>query len=176
MKKLPKAEIKAIIRGADDLIFSGGRSLLAKVLKGSKEKKIYELKLDKSPVYGYFSGQKIDDVLAKVNWCIKNGYLDIEYDYRLPLLVYTPKGWEIEKDIYSDELLEQINEVCFTKEYEFAKQLKDRNRELILLLLDKIETSGRKQYVPFLMEWKKIDYKKVKKRINSVICTLNEEQ
>jgi len=41
--------------------------------------------LNESPVYGYFNGLKIDDILARVDFCIENEYLDIEYDYRLPL-------------------------------------------------------------------------------------------
>lgn len=49
---LPPEEIKAILRGADELIMSGGRNLLAKILKGSKEKKILERQLDDCPVYG----------------------------------------------------------------------------------------------------------------------------
>jgi len=36
---LPFEEIKSILRGADDLIMRGGRGLLVKVLKGSKENK-----------------------------------------------------------------------------------------------------------------------------------------
>jgi hypothetical protein len=53
IKNLPYEEIVAILRGADDLIMSGGRSLLAKVLKGSRAKKVLGLGLDASPVYGY---------------------------------------------------------------------------------------------------------------------------
>ena len=71
---------------------------------------------------------KTEDILAKVDWCIENHFLRIVYDYRLPVIEYTPKGWEIEKDIYSDELLEKINEMCFTKKYDFVLKLKDRNR------------------------------------------------
>ncbi len=33
-------EVRAILRGADDLIYSGGRSMLAKILKGSWDKKL----------------------------------------------------------------------------------------------------------------------------------------
>ncbi|MCC5910800.1 MAG: hypothetical protein JJT76_10225 [Clostridiaceae bacterium] len=86
--------------------------------------------------------------------------------------MYTQKGWEIEKDIYSEELLEKINKVCFTKDYNFVLELKDKNREVILLLLDKIEASGRKQYIPVLKAWKEIDYKKVTKRIDGVLRSL----
>jgi hypothetical protein len=174
VREVPMEDIKAIIRGADDLIMSGGRNLLAKILKGSKEKKLLELKLNESPVYGYFKELKIDDILARVDFCIENEYLDIEYDYRLPLLIYTKKGWEIEKDIYSDEFLQKINEVCFTKNYDFVLQLKDRNRELILMLLDKIAATGSRQYIPVLEALEKIEYKKVQNKINGIIKKLNE--
>ncbi len=46
-------EIKWMLRAADSLILSGGRTLLTKIRKGSKEKKILELNLDKNPAYGY---------------------------------------------------------------------------------------------------------------------------
>lgn len=176
IKELPIKDIKAIIRGADELIMNGGRSILVKILKGSREKRLLELRLNESPVYGYFHKLKMEDILARVDWCIENGYLDIEYDYRLPVLVYTKKGWEIEKDIYSDELLQKINEVCFTKDYDFVLQLKDRNREMIMLLLDKIKDSGRIQYIPVLEAWKEIDYKKVRQRIIAVIRELKTKE
>lgn len=102
---LPIEELTAILRGADDLIMSGGRNLLVKILKGSRQKKLLELKLDRSPVYGYYQDLSPEDILARVDWVIVNGYLDIKYNYRLPLLVYTPKGWEIEKETYSTEML-----------------------------------------------------------------------
>ncbi|MFT4667930.1 MAG: hypothetical protein ACI9XB_004905 [Gammaproteobacteria bacterium] len=38
---------KAIIRAADDMIVSEGRTLLGKVLKGSKDKKLLARELDK---------------------------------------------------------------------------------------------------------------------------------
>ena len=37
---LPFDEIAAILRGADTLIMSGGRSMLVKILKGSRDKKL----------------------------------------------------------------------------------------------------------------------------------------
>jgi hypothetical protein len=49
---LSDEEIALILRGADDLIGTGGRNLLSKVLKGSREKKVLELGLDASPAYG----------------------------------------------------------------------------------------------------------------------------
>jgi hypothetical protein len=43
IKHLAHEEIVAILRGADDLIVQGGRTLLAKLLKGSRDKRILEL-------------------------------------------------------------------------------------------------------------------------------------
>lgn len=43
---LPPAEIAAILRRADDLIMTGGRTLLAKILKGSRDKKLLGLGLE----------------------------------------------------------------------------------------------------------------------------------
>ena len=42
VRHLPDEEIKAILRAADELIASGGRNMLAKILKGSKDKKVLE--------------------------------------------------------------------------------------------------------------------------------------
>lgn len=56
VRNLPSVEIKAILRGADDLIAHGGRNLLAKVMKGSRSKEVLDLQLNLSPVYGYYRG------------------------------------------------------------------------------------------------------------------------
>ena len=39
IKDLPQEDIRMILRGTDELISTGGRSMLAKILKGSKDKK-----------------------------------------------------------------------------------------------------------------------------------------
>src|SRR4051794_8276448 len=96
VRGLSEAEIRAILRGADDLIMRGGRSLLVKVLKGSRSKDVLGPSLDRSPVYGCFRHLTPEEVFARIDWMILHGYLTLEYDRRLPLLVYTPKGWAIE--------------------------------------------------------------------------------
>jgi len=175
IKALPFDEIKAILRGADDLIMRGGRNLLAKILKGSKEHRLLELQLDKSPVYGYFNKLPIDDILAKIDWLIENYYLEIRYDYRLPLLVFTEKGWEIEKNTYADELLGKLKSMVDAPDHTFLMGLKDRNRGMILLLLSKIQATGDKRFIPLLEAWAEIDYKKVREAIRDVITVLSKE-
>jgi hypothetical protein len=54
------------------------------------------------------------------------------------------------------------------------EHLKDRDRGMILLLLDKIEATGEAKIIPALRVWKMSDYKKVQLRINQVIRRLED--
>jgi superfamily II DNA helicase RecQ len=172
---LPPEELKIILRGADPLIMSGGRTLLTKVLKGSRDKRVIEHKLDKCPVYGSYGNLSEKDILTKIDWVIRNGYLYIEYNGRLPVLVYSEKGWEIEKETYSDELLHgMIKIIESSAEIPDMTYLKDRDRPMILLLLDKIVARGDKRLIPLLEAWEKVDYRKVRERIREVIKNINK--
>ncbi len=51
----------------------------------------------------------LDDITARIDCLIINGYFRIEYDYRLPLLVDGERGWTIERETYADELLEHLD-------------------------------------------------------------------
>ena len=174
IKDLPSEEIKAILRGADEMIAKGGRNLLTKVLKGSQAKDVLGLQLEQSPVYGYYRNLSPEDILAKIDWVILNGFMRLEYDYRLPLLVYTKAGWEIEKKTYAHELLQDIDRFLAAGQRPYdMSYLKDRNRDLIWCLLDKIETSGDSKYIPVLEDWELVEYKKVRERIQQVISHLS---
>ncbi|MCM3567615.1 RQC-minor-1 family DNA-binding protein [Neobacillus mesonae] len=174
IKSLSDDEIKIILRGADELIMTSGRSMLTKILAGSKDKKLLELELDHSPVYGAFKGTTQKEILAKIDWMILNHFLSIEYDYQVPLLVFTEKGWNIERETYAEELFEQLLTAAINEEYEMVETLKDRNRDLILLLLDKIAASGNKNFILILKGWKEIEYKKLRNRIDEVIEILEQ--
>ncbi len=140
----------------------------------SRDKDVLHRGCDRCPVYGFFKNMSLEEITAKIDWIILNRYLKIEYDYRLPLLVFTPEGWEIEKDTYSDELLRGFDELLESGHTSFNMlYLKDRNRDMILLLLDKVEATRNPKYIPILLAWERIDYKKVQHRIRKVLATLN---
>jgi len=122
----------------------------------------------------FYSKISLEDILAKVDWVIKNNYLNIEYDHRLPLLVFSEKGWEIEKNTYSTELLDEFNGMIKSGVDYDMNYLKDRNRSLILLLLDKVEATKDRKYIPILESWKEIEYKKVQRRITQVINSISQ--
>ena len=132
--------------------------------------------LERSPAHGFYKDLSAEEVQARVDWVIRRHYLAIEYSWRLPLLVYTPEGWAIERETYSDELLRCIDQAVRSgQQPPDMSDLKDRNREVIWRLLDKIEASGDPRYIPALEAWEPIDYRKVRARIRSVIGVLRGE-
>lgn len=168
IKDLPQEDIQMILRGADALISTGGRSMLAKILKGSKDKKIFEYKLNECPAYGYYQDMKLDDISKCIDWMIKEDYLRIEYDYRLPLLVFSEKGWQIEKETFAQELYQRM---CLDVEEKKARvifEMKEVNRQVVMCVLDKIEKEGTEEFLPYLEAWKMLEVKKVAARIAEV--------
>ncbi|MHA1569780.1 MAG: RQC-minor-1 family DNA-binding protein [Alphaproteobacteria bacterium] len=175
IESLPAEEIRLILRGADELIMSGGRTLLAKILKGSKEKKIRELGLDASPAWGALRELKPEQISARIDWLILHGYLDIEYDGRLPLLVYTPRGWAIERETFAAEWLDKIERhVDGRGPVVTPAMLNELNREVVLLILDHIEARGEPKYHDFLETWQADTFKKVRQRIRRVLQSLKQ--
>ncbi|MEX2523709.1 MAG: RQC-minor-1 family DNA-binding protein [Gammaproteobacteria bacterium] len=175
IKQLSAEEIALILRGADDLIMRGGRTLLAKILKGSREKRIIELELDQSPAYGKLGHLTTDEILARIDWLILNDYLTVEYDGRLPLLVYTQRGWEIERETYTAEMQARVDTLIAGSEAPpDLSWLNDRNREVVMLLLDRIEKTGGPVYQPALEAWSNNTYKKIRRRIRQVMASLSD--
>jgi hypothetical protein len=123
-------------------------------------------------VHGYFRGLFEGEVMKRIDRAIVDGYLDIQFDYRLPLLVFTPAGWEIERETYTRELFDSFEARLRAGPPYGMEALKDRNRGVILRLLELAEASGDPRYVPLLREWAAFDYKKVRQRIAQVIRRL----
>ncbi|MCB0034036.1 MAG: hypothetical protein KDE51_08460 [Anaerolineales bacterium] len=174
---LPSHELAAVLRAADELIMTGGRSLLTKILKGSRDKKLLTLNLDQSPMYGYYSHLTLADIQKRVDWVILEGYLAIEYELSIPLLRYTTKGWAIERETFARELFAGFDQLLASGATDFDMlYLKDRARDMIMILLDMIEESGDPKYIPVLEAWAAVDYKKVRQRIAQVIESLSQRQ
>lgn len=172
IRDLPMIDIRVILRGADELISTGGRSMLAKILKGSKDKKILEYKLNECPAYGYYHDMKLDDISKYIDWMIKKDYLRIKYDYRLPLLVFSEKGWEIEKETFAEELYQRFCLDIKEKNARVIFEMKDVNRQVVMLVLDKIEKDGTEEFLTCLEVWKLMEVKKVAARIAEVENTI----
>lgn len=154
------SENTAILRAAEELIATGGRTMLSKILKGSRDKKLLEHGLDQCPVYGFYGQLTLAEISHRIDFVIENGYLEIEYSSRLPVIVYTEKGWEIERETYAEELFQKLEDLLDGSDFSFVAELKDRNRGMILLLIDKIRNTGNPNFIPLLRAWQFIEYKK----------------
>lgn len=177
VRTLPQAEIAAILRAADSLIAKGGRTLLTGILKGSKTKKLLELDLDDNPSYGFYREMSSEEILKRVDWMIENEFLEVVYHGQLPVIEFTPRGWEIERETYANELLVRLKRMARAGKLTYNMVfLKDSNRGMILLLLDKIEASGDRRLLPLLRDWAAIAYQKVSKRIGEVIQRIEEPE
>lgn len=172
VKNISEEDIKKILRAADEIIFRAGRSMLAKILKGSKDKKLLENGLDKCPSYGYYKDKTINEITIIVDWMIINHYLDIEYDGKLPLIIFSPIGWEIYKPIYVDELYNRVLNSDRCDWDKIIDEFKNKNREIVIMLLDKIGLSKNIGFIRFLNEWKAVEVKKIRQKISFTINQL----
>ena len=176
--KLQPEEIRVILRAADEMIVTAGRSMLGKVLKGSKDKKVLEYKLDECPSYGYYHDLTMEEIGKRVDYMIVKRYLRIEYSGRLPMLVFTDKGWEIECETYTSEWVCRFKEVVESKvlRLDMFEELKTVNRQVVFAMLDKIKEIGDKRYIPVLKTWQKGEVRKVRQKIEGVITVLENRE
>lgn len=170
--------VRAILRAADELIATAGRSMLVKILKGSKDKKVLEYKLDRCPAYGYYHNLTMEEIGKRVDYMIVKKYLRIEYSGRLPMLEFTDKGWEIERETYTKEWYDRFKDAVESKvlHLDMFEELKIVNRQVVFGLLDKIKESGDKRYIPLLEVWRKGEVRKVREKIGGVIARLENER
>ena len=172
---LPLEEIAIILRGADEIIMQGGRSLLAKILKGSKEVKLQELNLDQIAPFGTLSDLSLKEIHGRIDWLILNDYLAIEHVHSLPMLDFTARGWEIEKQTLAAEYQTYLDDLITSTDsvYELT-WLNDSNREVVICLLDLIRATGNREYIPLLESWSQNAVKKVRNMIHDVIEDLHK--
>lgn len=169
---LPDREIRVILRAADEIIAAAGRTMLAKILKGSKDAKLLEVGLDKCPSYGEYHTLTMEEISKRIDWMIVHDYLDIEYQGRLPMIVFSYQGWERYKPQYADELLDLILTVNEETGLALVERLKKTNREVVILILDEIVEHEHVEAVWFLRIWEMTEVKKVRAMINAAITKL----
>ncbi|QQE79154.1 RQC-minor-1 family DNA-binding protein [Alicyclobacillus sp. SO9] len=172
--QLPEKEIKFILRGSDYIIGRAGRTMLAKILKGSRDKKLLaisqELELHNNEAYGSLSQYTLAQITDKIDWMIRHGYLKLEYEWKMPVILFTDKGWEIEREELAKDFLDEWDRWIDNRlPVVSMSYLKDLNRGLVTLFLDKVMQTNDPKYLPLLRKWEPIDYKKVRAMIRRVI-------
>ena len=172
-QKAPSEEdINNILRATDEIISSAGRTMLAKILKGSKDKKVLENGLDQCPSYGYYNKLTIEEITQIVDWMIVNDYLNIYYNGSLPMIIFSEKGWETYKPYYVEELYALILKVNEIGTENLIERLKQTNRQVVKMLLLKIGESMNIGFIRFLIKWEAAEVKKVRIILNHTISKL----
>ena len=119
----------------------------------------------------------MDEIGQRVDWMIRKDYLRVEYDYRLPVIIYSPIGWEIEKRQCALELYQTICNAAKAGDEAIIEKLKEHtNRQVVLILLELIEERGDPSLIPFLERWREVEVKKLKSRIGGIIKAISERQ
>lgn len=90
------------------------------------------------------------------------------------MIVFTPKGWEIEKHTYALEWYNKLESMTYNDsiDIEQIKQLLNVNREVVLIILEMIKKNHNTKFIALLLYWKEIEVKKVRTEINKVISSL----
>ncbi len=176
VKALAEQEIVMILRAADELISTGGRNMLVKILKGSKDKKMIEYGLQACPAYGFYRELTMEEIGHRVDWMIRKGFLEIEYNGRLPMLKFSEIGWEIERETYAEELFQKFITGAAQKDGSIVFQMEHVNRQVKHIMLDKMAEKGTKDLIPLLEAWKMTEVKKVQSRIGGVIKAIQEKK
>lgn len=169
VEALSDDEVVAILRAADPIIATGGRTLLSKILKGSRDQKVLVHDLNENPCYGAFSDKTLALITNMIDRCILNGYLTIRYEGRLPVLIYTDKGWGIEKRAYADELLSAFLSDAAQGKDDFIERMQGANAECVRIALGKLDGAGGPGVRQALEAWLPHTNGKVKKRINALL-------
>jgi hypothetical protein len=89
-----REEREWILRGASEIAAKGGRSQLALLLKGSKDKKLLKHGLNHSEAYGKLSILTIEEIENRIDHLIRQDQLRVGFFGDLPLIIMTDGAWE----------------------------------------------------------------------------------
>jgi len=89
-----REEREWILRGASEIASKGGRSQLALLLRGSKDKKLLKHGLNRSEAYGKLSILTIAEIESRIDHLIREDQLRVGFFGDLPLIIMTDGAWE----------------------------------------------------------------------------------
>jgi hypothetical protein len=92
---LTNEEHEWILRGASAIAARGGRTQLALLLKGSKNKALLKHNLQGSPAYGRLSFLTLEEIEHRIDRLIRKGELRVEFFGDLPLILLSDESWDV---------------------------------------------------------------------------------
>ncbi len=121
--------------------------------------------LDADDSYGALSHLTRDEISHKVDWTIEQGYLDYYYEWRQPLLMYTERGWELERPVVVENYYEEFCGDVKDGEFRMAQRMTDIKYDIQLDVIDLITQRCDERCLAHLDSWSSQTTKRIRKKI-----------
>jgi len=164
---LTEEEHTWILRGGWRIATRGGRTQLALLLKGSKNKDLLKHKLQTFPAYGRLSFLTLEEIENRIDQVIRRGDLAVEFFGDLPLIVLTPDGWEQVRPWAHQHDAELASLADDKTLVEMLTLWRQRRREEQLQLVDAVAALNPKAAERVLKVWETIAGKDVRSHLKS---------
>ena len=158
-----------VLRGAWEIAQKGGRTQLALLLKGSKNKDLLKHRLQEVSAYGTLSLLTIPEIENRIDQTIRQGDIALVRHGDLPLIALTPEGWfHIQPWAHREEVRRatMMNESRL-KEIVFA--WRNRPRDEQVQLLEALKSLPTDQVSPVLEAWSGVSGKDMRSRIEQLL-------
>jgi len=166
-------EIDTILLAADEVIMSAGRNGLTLILKGSRAAKVFEKEWDQVETYGALAHLTRDEITRKIDWMIHKGWLRIEYDWALPLITHSERGWERVQKLWVEKLLGKFETwVAEGRPEQVWPRIETFHRQIKFQLLECIRAQRAHHLAPVLLAWRPHEVRQVRERIGGVLQDL----
>jgi predicted nucleotidyltransferase len=166
-------EIDAILLAADEITWSAGRNGLTLILKGSRAAKVFEKGWDQVENYGALAHLTRDEIARKIDWMIHEGWLEIKYDWALPLIAHSEPGWERVQKLWGEKLLGEFETwVAEGRPDSVWPRIEPFHRQIKFQLLERIRLQQAQHLAPVLLAWWPNEVRKVRERIGGVLRDL----
>ena len=81
---------------------------------------------------------------------------------------------EIEAETFAEEIYQRFCLDLQEKQASIISEMKDVNRQVVFSVLEKIRASKNVEFIPMLEQWKMVEVRKVRERIESVQKSLEQ--
>lgn len=171
--ELSDEELAIILRAADEVVNRGCRTILAKLLKGSREQSVFEHHLDQTTSYGKLSHLTIKQIGNRIDLAIQLGYLYVYYDKDFPYLAYTDRGWELERGIRARELADLFFTDCDVRAT-MAARMESIANEVAFETIALIGQEGEPSHIPALEAWRSVATRKIRPKLGNAIRCIQD--
>jgi hypothetical protein len=174
---LSEADRRAIFDVCDQAVYRAGRTSVMMALRGSRAQKVERLGLVDAKGHSYFAGMSEEDVLARIDTMIHEGWLRIvRNEDGLPLLGYTEAGLEKAKgyamEAWLEEVRMQVGAVAGGAELKLSFLMTaspQRNHETVEMLVENVAREADAGWLPLLRAWCAAETKRLRGRLRPVI-------